>query len=295
MSRNNTKEDVLEIDEKETVIVEYNTETNVTTITLNRPERKNAMNPTLHREMIVAVEEVKTDALDPDGGTHILVLTGAEDSFCAGQDLEESFLDYEDDPYEATQRSKLSGEWANVLFNFPVPTIAAVNGYAFGGGFRVCCMCDLAIASKEATFGLSEVNFGHLVAGGTTRMTSYTLAPRDFKYLAYSGKPINAAEADKIRLVNDVVPHDELYGEVYELAEEMAEKNTMAMQMCKEVYMTEWRQGMRNFLDARSYETGKARELDWIQEGESMRAIEAFVDDKYKPGEESYDQEDIGK
>jgi trans-feruloyl-CoA hydratase/vanillin synthase len=282
-----------EVDEKETVIVEYDKETNVTTITLNRPENKNAMNPTLHREMIETMEEVKEDALDPEGSTHILVLTGAEDSFCAGQDLEESFLDYEDDPYEATQRSKMSGEWANELFNFPVPTVAAVNGYAFGGGFRVCCMCDLAIASEEATFGLSEVNFGHLVAGGTTMMASYTLSPRDFKYLAYSGKPIDAEEADKIRLVNDVVPHDELYDEVYELAEDMAEKNTMAMQMCKEVYMNEWRQGMRRFLDARSYETGKARELDWLQENESMRAIEAFVDDKYKPGQESYTEEDL--
>lgn len=193
----------------------------------------------------------------------------------------------------ASQRIKLSGEWADELFNFPVPTIAAVNGYAFGGGFRVCCMCDLAIASEKATFGLSEINFGHLVAGGTTRIASYTLSPRDFKYLAYSGRSIDAEKADDIRLVNNVVPHEDLYDEVYELAEEMAEKNTMAMQMCKEVYMTEWRQGMRKFSDARSYETGKSRELDWLQEGESMRAIEAFVDDQYKPGKESYNKKDI--
>lgn len=280
-----------EVVERETIVVEYDGP--ITTITLNRPERKNAMNPTLHEEMIEAVTELTEDALDPDGGTEVLVLTGAGDSFCAGQDLEESFLEQEGDPYAAKLRREISGEWAHDLFNFPRPTIAAVNGWCFGGGFRVCCMCDLAYASENATFGLSEVNFGILPAGGTTRMASYTLAPRDFKYLSYTGEPIDAEEADKMRLVNDVVPHDELMDEVYGVAETITEKNTLAVQFAKEVHLTEFRQGITSFLDARDYESAKNRELSQLQDAENMRAIEAFKAGKFRPGLEGYDEEDL--
>ena len=265
----------------------------VTTITFDRPEKKNAMNPLLHREMFDVVSAAKEDALDPEGGSNVLVLTGAGDSFCAGQDLEEFFFENRDDPGASERASELAMAWARELLTFPRLTIAAVNGWCIGGGLRICGTCDLAFASERAKFSLSEVNFGKFPAGGTTRVLSRVLAPRDIRYLSLTGEPVDAEEAELMRLVNRTVPHEELYDEVMDLAEVVAEKNQLAIQFGKEVLRTEVEENL-SYDHALDYERARSRLLSRMQDAEEMDAIAAFSEGKFRPGVESYDVEDIG-
>lgn len=114
-------------------------EDQITTIVLNRPEKRNAMNPQMHFDMCHALEEL---AHDPE--TRVLVLTGAGESFCGGQDLQEFFLDLADDPVAKARANNASNRWRLQLLRFfPAPSIAMVNGYCFGGAFGLVAACDL--------------------------------------------------------------------------------------------------------------------------------------------------------
>src|SRR3989304_8197684 len=122
-------------------------------VILNRPEKRNAMNPQLHYDMLDAITELETDR-----ETRVLVLTGAGESWCAGQDLREYFRATHRNPVERRRGSWASQEWRwRRLFTFPKPTIAMVNGYCFGGAFTPLIACDFAIAAAAAAFGLSGV------------------------------------------------------------------------------------------------------------------------------------------
>lgn len=273
----------------ETVKTEY--EDGELTITFDREEKKNAMNPLLHEEMCKVMSQAKEMAINPEHDLRVLVLTGAGDSFCAGQDLEETFYESKDNPLEKFYKTGSSWEWGRMLKKFPIPTIAAVNGWCFGGGFRVMCSCDLAIASENARFGLSEVNFGIAPAGGTTKIASDKLSERDFLYLSLTGEDIGAEEADKMRLVNWVVPHEELSAEVGELVETIKDLNPLAVRFAKRLYLQE-QEGM-TIDTAQDYEIAKNQQLRSITNQEDMKAIQAFEKGRFRPGVETYSQEDI--
>jgi trans-feruloyl-CoA hydratase/vanillin synthase len=127
----------------------------ITWVILNRPDKRNAMNPTLNREMAQVLER-----LEGDDETHVLVLTGAGDSFSAGMDLKEYFREVEGKSFGAQRQLRFDAQlWQyHKLRMFPKPTIAMVNGWCFGGAFTPLVSCDIAIAAEDATFGLSEVN-----------------------------------------------------------------------------------------------------------------------------------------
>src|SRR5204863_7056355 len=138
----------------ETVLIEK--QDGITWLIMNRPDKRNAMSPQLHLEMDDALAEL---AVDPQ--TQVLVLTGAGEAFCAGQDIKLYFRANDDSPAERAKARHASNQWRwQRLSTFPQPTIAMVNGYCFGGGFTQVCACDLALAADEALFGLSEVNWG---------------------------------------------------------------------------------------------------------------------------------------
>ena len=146
----------------ETILVDR--QDNIATITFNRPNKRNAMNPKLHYEMVEVLNELRFDK-----DLRVLILTGAGESFSAGEDLKEFF-------YEQRERMEFERllekalEWrVRILRAFPVPTIAAINGFCFGGAFSIVSGCDIAIAADEATFGLSEVNFGHFPGGPVSK------------------------------------------------------------------------------------------------------------------------------
>ena len=137
----------------------------ITTITLNRPEKRNAMSPQLHREMYDCLTDLKYDK-----ETRVIVITGAGESFCAGQDLKQYFIEMDSQPDRVRDEVReKSRQWRNeILRKMPQPVIAKINGWVFGGGFTVVTGCDIAIAADDVQFGLSEVNFGHFPGGEVT-------------------------------------------------------------------------------------------------------------------------------
>lgn len=256
-------------------------EEGIAMVTLNRPEKKNAMSPQLHYEMCDAL-----DKLSQDDEVRVMVLTGAGEAFCGGQDLKEFFAATYDKPKERERSSKAATYWGNLLRTFPKATIAMVNGYVFGAGLRVMCSCDIAIASEKATLGLSEINFGIFPGGGSTKLPSEVLSHRDFLYMALTGDPIDAATAEKWRLVNKMVPHDKLLDEVMALARKLTKKNPIAVRITKEVF---WAVKNLDYLPAVAFEAAKMHENSRLQEGEWVKeGIGKFLKKEYKPGFTSY-------
>jgi len=130
----------------QTLIVEIRDK--VAKIILNRPEKKNAMSPQLHKDMTAALEELRYD-----DAAAVVVITGSGESFCAGMDLKEFFHELKSKPAEYDRILRLAVEWrGRTLRQFPKPTIAMVNGYCFGGAFSIVEGCDLAVTADEAQF-----------------------------------------------------------------------------------------------------------------------------------------------
>jgi trans-feruloyl-CoA hydratase/vanillin synthase len=260
----------------------------VVTIRLNRPAKKNAMDPVMHREMGAVLSELKSD-----DAVRVLVLTGTGDSFCAGQDLKAFFAESFDDPLRARKISSEAMDWAETLRLFPKPTIAAVNGWCIGGGLRVMGICDIAVASDKAQFGLSEINFGNFPAGGSMKMAMELLSHRDVLYMALTGHFIDASTAERLRLVNKSVPHDRLMDEVYAIANQLTKKNPVALMIAKEVF---WRDKQMSYSESVEWELAKQAELSYLQNGEWVReGINRFVTGRYKPAFESYTDLDQNK
>ena len=259
----------------ETIKVETRDE--VTTITFNRPERRNAMNPRMHLEMV----DVLT-TLQYDDACRVLVLTGAGESFCAGQDLKEYFYDIDEDPGARARARKAAEEWRSHLLRlFPKPTIAAVNGYCFGGAFTIVGACDFAIAAEEATFGLSEVNFGKLPGGHVSKIVSELLHPRDALYYILTGKPFDGRRAAEIHFVTMAVPRERLWDEVNDLADTLRGKNPVVLRAAKEAY--KYLRDM-NWEEAGAWLSAKSAQLDALSGKTWKTGVEQFKRKDYRPG-----------
>jgi len=264
----------------ETILVD--TKDNVTTITFNRPERRNAMSPKLHMEMVDALTQ-----LEEDDDCCVLVLTGAGESFCAGQDPKEYFYDIDEDPKARARARRAAETWRSHLLRlFPKPTIAAINGFCFGGAFTIVANSDFAIASDKATFGLSEINFGKLPGGHVTKIIKELMHPRDALYYILTGKPFDARKAAEIKFVTMCVPHDKLWDEVNELADCLKGKNPIVLKEAKEAYR--YISDM-NWEEAGAWLTAKSAELD-LKAGKTWKAgVEQFKSKQYRPGLGQYD------
>ncbi len=262
--------------------ISVDTKDQITTITLNRPKAKNAMNPQMHFEMCDALEKIEADA-----DCRVLVITGAGDSFCAGMDVKEYFYDTEGKPAERAAARKAAFEWMfKRLRHLPQPTIAAVNGWCFGGAFAWLAVCDLAIASETATFGLSEVNWGIIPAGGVTKLVSTLLAPRDALYLIMTGRTITGAQAAEMRLVNSAAPPEKLAETVLDLAEELKKKNPTVLAYCKEVFRVDQNLTLE---EALSFETAKWNELDAAAKKTWHKGVKQFKEERtLRPGLQTY-------
>ena len=147
-------------------------------------------------------------------------------------------------------------------------------------------LCDFAIASDKAVFGLSEVNFGILPAGGSTKVPVELLAHRDALYLILTGEPIDAQTADRMRLINKAVPHERLWEEVTALADKLKKIDPVALMLAKEVF---WRSKFMDYPESVDWELAKHSELSlfgrgrWVEKG-----IKRFLSGQYKPGLQSY-------
>ncbi len=265
-----------------TILVEF--DDGVATLTLNRPEKRNAMNPVLGEEMTDALERLRNDPR-----CRVLVLTGAGKSFCAGMDLKEFFMDLRDDPAAYDRASRVAIEWrGRTLRLFPKPTIAMVNGHCFGGAFTIVEACDLAVAAEEAKMGLSEINFKMFPGGSVSKSMGNLLRPRDYKLYALTGRPFDGRRAAEMGFVNYAVPRDELRDNVMALAREIAAKDASALQATKEAYFhslaMDWDSAM-NYAGAMQAWHTQRQDDAFRNEG-----IGEFLDKKYKPGLGSADQ-----
>lgn len=265
----------------ETVLVEL--DAGIAWVTLNRPDKRNAMSPQLNHEMCDVVARLETD---PD--VRVLVLTGAGESWCAGMDLDLFFRDLDDKPAERAVAIWETNEWRwNRLYTFPKPTIAMVNGYCFGGGFTQLIACDFAFASETATFGLSEVNWGIIPAGIVAKALVDCLSYRDGLYLALTGKPFDAKKAEEIRLINKAVPAADLRRETEALARDLIKLNPEALRGTKQAFKNVRGMASDQALDYLSAKFTESKFRD--RDGGYAKGIGQFLDDKtYRPAFEPY-------
>ena len=259
--------------------VKVEREGTTTFVTLNRPEKRNAMSPQLHFEMVEVLKE-----LAEDEQTRVLVLTGAGDSWCAGQDIKLFFRDLDDKPRERHLARLANHEWRwTLLSTFPKPTIAMVNGYCFGGAFVQLYACDFAIAADDAQFGLSEVNWGILPGGLVGKVIIDGLSYRDAVWYAMTGEPMDGKTAAAIRLINKSVPRDQLRSDTLALASSLARKNPQTLRTIKESLRFVRSMSVDQAAD---YLLAKERELRFLDpESGRARAMTQFLDEKtYRPG-----------
>ena len=213
-------------------IVLLSAEARVATITFNRPQKRNAMNPALNVRMLELLDEI--EGRDDVG---VVVLTGAGESWSAGMDLKEYFRDNDDKPRAATLRARRqSGGWWQRLMYFEKPTIAMVNGWCFGGAFTPLVACDLAIAAEDAKFGLSEINWGILPGGNVTRAVAEVMRHRDALYYIMTGELFDGRKAAEMGLVNEAVPAGDLQARVDAIAKILLEKNPVTLKAAKDTF-----------------------------------------------------------
>jgi enoyl-CoA hydratase/carnithine racemase len=183
----------------------------VATLTLNRPEKKNALSIAVRDEFSDALE-----ALTRDDATKVIVVTGAGDTFSAGFDLRE--FDRLDDEGFATTLWASSDRWHRACLEFPLPMLAAVNGPALAGGLDLAVMCDVRVASDTARFAHPEITFGDVVYGPLHDIVGGAVA-RD---LCFTGRAVDAREALRLHLVSAVVPAADLPAETGRFAAQIA-------------------------------------------------------------------------
>ncbi len=253
-------------------------------VSLNRPDKRNAMSPTLNREMLQVLE-----ALEFDDRCGVVVLTGEGDSFSAGMDLKEYFRETDNAPAlikAQIRRAAGAWQWRKLRF-YAKPTIAMVNGWCFGGAFTPLIACDLAVAADEATFGLSEINWGIIPAGNVTKAVSQVCGERAALYYIMSGEPFGGQKAREIGLVNESVPLAALRERTRELAKTLLGKNPTVLRQAKHALR---RVEPMDWDLSEEYLAAKAEQTAAIDpEKGRTKGMKQFLDDKtIRPGLEGY-------
>jgi len=264
------------------VLVEF--DDGIAWVTMNRPEKRNAMSPALNKEMRDTVE-----ALATDDRCVVFVLTGAGDSFAAGMDLKEYFRETDGAPDTVllkVRRDSEEWQWRR-LRDYPKPTIAMINGWCFGGAFTPVCACDLALAAEEATFGLSEINWGILPAGNVTKGTIETIGYRNALYYTMTGENFDGKKAAAMGLINEAVPRKELRARTRKLALTLLEKNQTVLRGAK---LAMKRTKYMDWEVSADYLYAKMAEALYLGGADNRKdAMKAFLDDKtFKPGIENF-------
>lgn len=203
-------------------------EESIATLTINQPDTLNA----LTSEVLYEIDDV-LDQVEADESVKVLVITGSgKKAFVAGANIND-FVEMT--PIEGDQFSRLGNEVFYKLSNLRQPTIAAVNGYALGGGCELALACDMRIASTNAVFGQPEVGLGIPPGFGGSQRLPRLVNPAIAKELIFSGRSVRADEAKEIGLVNRVVPQEELLSEVKQLAEQIAKNAPLAVEKSKQL------------------------------------------------------------
>ena len=264
------------------VLVEF--EEGIAWVSMNRPEKKNAISVDLAREMLATM-----DALETDPRCGVFVLTGSGDAWSAGMDLKDYFRATDDMPLvERNRVYAINGAWQwRRMLTYTKPTVAMVNGWCFGGAFTPLIACDLAIAADEAKFGLSEINWGIIPAGVVSKAITTVMSLRDQMYYVMTGETFDGKQAAAMRLVNESVPLAQLRERTRKLAKTLLGKNPTVLRAAKTgVRMSgdlSWEQAAE-YLTAKSDQT-----IASDTERGRDQGMKQFLDDKtFKPGLGAY-------
>jgi feruloyl-CoA hydratase/lyase len=252
-------------------------------VILNRPEKRNAMSPKLHFEMDDALEQ-----LEFDDDAKVIVITGAGGNFSAGQDLKEFFRELDTNPSARRKAAQAANRWRwERLYNYDKPTIAMIHGYCVGGAFMQLLATDFAVAAEEATFSLSEVNWGILPGALVAKVVADAVLPRHALYYACLGEPFDGKEAARIGMVNFAVPLAKLEQATTELAHKLMKKSPNTLRATKQAV-----RHVRNmdFGQAYDYLMEKSKAIKVGDREDSYNTgLRQFLDEKsYKPTYEPF-------
>jgi enoyl-CoA hydratase len=221
------------------ILVETNNR--ISFLTINRPDKRNALNQATRDEMVEAL-----DSLARSSESRVLILTGAGDkAFIAGADINEF-----EGRTALMQREAMKGlRIFTAIEEFPKPVIAMINGFCLGGGLEVALACDIRVACDTAKLGQPEINLGIIPGGGGTQRLTRLVGEGKAMELILTGDLIDAGHAKEIGLVNDVVAIGDLHNRVLSLATRIAEKSPIALRMAKDAVKSAARMNLREGLD----------------------------------------------
>jgi methylglutaconyl-CoA hydratase len=242
----------------------------VATITLNRPDKRNAISFELRDDLLQALDEVaKSDAL-------VVILTGAGKAFCSGMDLDDLKGLLGRSPEQNLQDSQTMVRLFRALYEFPKVTIAAVNGPAIAGGTGLALLCDFTLAVPEAKFGYSEVRIGFVPAIVSTFLLRQ-VGEKQARDLLLTGRLFGADEAARMGLINEIVPPENLMTRARELAALLMENSTSSLRATKQLLTNHARAEIDSQSDAAVRENAAIRNTADFREG-----ISSFLE-KRKP------------
>jgi len=245
-------------------------EGSVATITLNRPEKRNAISFELIDDLLRALDEVaKSDAI-------ILIVTGAGKAFCSGMDLENLKALLGRTPEQNLEDSQSMVRLFRAIYEFPKVTIAAVNGPAIAGGTGLALLCDFTLAAPEAKFGYTEVRIGFVPAIVSTFLLRQ-VGEKQARDLLLTGRIFDAEEAERLGLVNEVVPSEKLMPRARELAGQLMENSTASLRATKQLLTDHARAELDVQIEAAVRENAAIRSTADFREG-----ISSFLE-KRKP------------
>jgi methylglutaconyl-CoA hydratase len=245
-------------------------DSSVATITLNRPDKRNAISYELIEDLLAALDEIAKSS------AQILILTGAGKAFCSGMDLENLKALRGRSPEQSLKDSETMARLFRSLYDFPKPTIAAVNGAAIAGGCGLATLCDFTLAVPEAKFGYTEVRIGFVPAIVSTFLLRQ-IGEKHARDLLLTGRTIDAAEAHRMGLINEVVASETLMPRARELAAQLAENSPASLTATKRLLSEHARQELDKQIQAAIRENAGIRSTHDFREG-----ISSFLE-KRKP------------
>jgi methylglutaconyl-CoA hydratase len=251
-----------------TIVIEDNPP--IRTVTLNRPERRNAMTREMQTELISACEDAAP------GDQRVLILTGAGEAFCSGLDLSELQTIQSKTAVEHRADAERIAKLLRTLYELPIPTIAAVHGPAIAGGTGLAMICDFTLATPASKFGFTEARIG-FVPALVSAFLSLQVGEKRCRDLLLTGRLFDAPEAHQIGLVNEVVPHGELMARAQTLAETLLANSPQSLSATKRLLLEQNRDRLDRAVEAALKANALSRDTADFREG-----VTAFLE-KRKP------------
>ena len=230
------------------------------TITLNRPEKRNAISPEMIAELLAAFDEVEASP------ARVLTLTGAGKAFCSGMDLDALKALATQSPAEQMEDARRLARMCRRIWSFPKPTIAAVNGPAIAGGCGIATLCDFTIAVAEAKFGYPEVKIGFLPAVVSIFLVRQ-IGEKQARDLLLTGKAIDAAEAHRVGLITQIAPAGELLKSAQDLAATLIAASPTSVRVTKKLLCDFAAAEVDRELELAIAESAQIRKTDDFREG----------------------------